>query len=43
MQAFGSCVKGSTPFIGTVAVADWVMRQIVVLVYVGSNPIGHLK
>ncbi len=28
---------------GTVAVAELAMRQIVVLNYAGSNPVGHLE
>ena len=34
-------MKGSIPSSGTVAVAELVMRQIVVLNYAGSSPVGH--
>ena len=42
MSAFQAEEVGSIPTTGYVAVADMVMRRIVIPKYVGSNPIGHL-
>ena len=41
MSAFQAEEVGSIPTTGCVAVADMVMRRIVIPKYVGSNPIGH--